>query len=361
MGVLRVYDIPQPRSPKFNREINEKTGMKMDIQTGIKSPTAIDYYNDGNDRWVIVGNENNDISIIDLNKKIEDNAEDRHSESVLTIKLDGNHMITASESGEVFTWDVDGEKCVNKFANDFRCNSISFNADESKLVLAGVKVDDKGNKINKIATCDINDGMWGAIEKPKGEDGKEKLIELDVHEDKSGMGEVIEITQNSSGLVFIEENKLTIGNDDFELKEIATVVDASLDSTDAFVGFKDGNIVRYPSQNSFETKVNCPVTKIKIFGERLIAGYKDGSVNIFDLSGNYLDSLEGHDKAINNIYVDDSQIITVSKDNTLKIWENNECKYTYYLDIYATSVNIKGDKVIVRDTLGNVRFFSFEN
>ena len=60
MGVMRVWDIPQPRSPQFDAV--------KDIQTGIKSPTAIDYFTDGTDRWVIVGNENNDISIIDLNK-----------------------------------------------------------------------------------------------------------------------------------------------------------------------------------------------------------------------------------------------------------------------------------------------------
>lgn len=355
MGVMRVWDIPQPRSPQFD--------VVKDIQTGIKSPTSIDYHTDGTDRWVIVGNEHNDISVIDLNKKIEKSNAVRHLESVLSIKIDDNHMITASDNGEVFTWDIDSEECVNKFANDFRCNSISFNRDESKLVLAGVKTDKNDKKVYKIATCDVNDDMWKAIEKPESEDENQKndLIELNVDKEETVRSEVVEITQNSSGFVFIEENKLTIHTEEYSLNGTATSVDASLDSTDAFVGFKDGSIVKYPSQAAFESDSNSPVTKIKISGGRLIAGHEDGSVEIFGLDGTRSASLKGHEKAINNIYVDESRIITVSKDNTLKIWENDECVYTYFLDIYATAVSIKGDKLIVGDTLGNVRFFTFEN
>ncbi|WP_405305445.1 DUF4062 domain-containing protein [Methanobrevibacter sp.] len=362
MGVLKVYNIPQPRQPKFNVEKNEKTGMELDIQTGIKSPTALNYLNEDDKRWVIVGNENNDVSIIDLDKKVAENTNVRHAESVLSIKINGNRMITSSDNGEVFTWDIDSEECLNKFENDFRCNSISFNRDESKLVLAGVKTDND-KKINKIATCDVTDDMWKSIEKPEIENDKqkEKFAALKVYDEKSGMGEVVEITQNLSGIVFIEENKLSIDDKVFELDGTATSVDALLSAADAYVGFKDGSIVKYPSSVSFERKVDCPVTKIKIFGEKLIAGYKDGSVEVFDLDGAHLASLKGHDKEINNIYVDDSRIITVSKDNTLKIWKNDECIYTYFLDIYATAVNIREDKLIVGDTLGNVRFFTFEN
>lgn len=362
MGVLKVYNIPQPKQPKFNVEKNEKTGMELDIQTGIKSPTSLDYLNEDDKRWIIVGNENNDVSIVDLDKKVAENTNVRHAESVLSIKIKENRMITASDNGEVFTWDIDSEECVNKFENDFRCNSISFNQDESKLVLAGVKIDND-KKINKIATCDVTDDMWNAVEKPESENDNqnEEFETLNVYDEKSGMGEVVEITQNLSGIVFIEENKLSIDGEVFKLDGTATSVDALLSSADAYVGFKDGNIVRYPSAVAFERKVDCPVTKIKIFGEKLIAGYKDGSVEVFDLDGVHLASLKGHDKEINNIYVDGSRIITVSKDNTLKIWENDECVYTYFLDIYATAVNIKEDKLIVGDTLGNVRFFTFEN
>ena len=362
MGVLKVYNIPQPKQPKFNVEKNEKTGMELDIQTGIKSPTSLDYLNEDDKRWIIVGNENNDVSIVDLDKKVAENTNVRHAESVLSIKIKENRMITASDNGEVFTWDIDSEECVNKFENDFRCNSISFNQDESKLVLAGVKIDND-KKINKIATCDVTDDMWKAVEKPESENDNqnEEFETLNVYDEKSGMGEVVEITQNLSGIVFIEENKLSIDGEVFKLDGTATSVDALLSSADAYVGFKDGNIVRYPSAVAFERKVDCPVTKIKIFGEKLIAGYKDGSVEVFDLDGVHLASLKGHDKEINNIYVDGSRIITVSKDNTLKIWENDECVYTYFLDIYATAVNIKEDKLIVGDTLGNVRFFTFEN
>ena len=340
MGVMRVWDIPQPRSPQFDAVI--------DIQTGIKSPTAIDYHTDGVDRWVIVGNENNDISVIDLNKKVEESDAVRHAESVLSIKIYGNRMITASDNGEIFTWDLDNEEFINKYTNDFRCNSISYNREDSKLVLAGVKAEKDGRKTYKIATCTVSDDMW--------EVNDNESIELECEESINSK-EIMDIAQNSRGIVFIEEDKLSLGGSETNFDKTATTLATKFDSNDAYVGFKDGSIVRYPSQDLFETKVEYSVTKIKIADEKLIAGYENGSVEIFDLDGNHLTSLNCHEKAINNIYVDDSRIITVSKDNTLKIWENNECKYTYYLDIYATAVNINKNKLIVGDTLGNVRFF----
>lgn len=353
MGEMRVWDIPQPRSPKFNDPI--------DILTGIKSPTAIDYYTDGTERWVIVGNENNDVSVIDLNKNIEENEAVRHAESVLSIKIDDNHMITASDNGEVFAWDIDSEEPINKFANEFRCNSISYNGDSNLLVLAGYKTDENDKKINKIATCNFGDDMWKAIEK-SGENGeKEELIELNIEEYKSGMGEVIDVTQNPSGIVFIEKDKLTIGDNVIELSGTATAVSTKTNTEDVFVGFKDGKIVKYPENIALEHKVESPVTKIKVTGEKLIAGYEDGSLEVFDLDENQSTSLKGHEKEIINIYADDSQIISVSKDYTLKLWKNNQCKYTYYLDIYATAISVSGDKLVIGDVLGNVRFFEFKN
>lgn len=347
MGVMRVWDIPQPRSPKFDKSI--------DIQTGIKSPTAIDYFTDGTDKWVIVGNKNNDISIIDLKKKVEANEETKHSESVLSVKIDDNHMMTASDNGEIFTWDLDAEEFKNKYANDFRCNSISFNRKDSKLVLAGVKAEKDGRKTYKIASHDTG-GMWNAVKT----DGK-KLIDLDAEDYKITSKEVIDVAQNSSGIVFIEEDKLTVGNDETKLDKIATTLATEFDSNNVFVGFEDGSIVEYPSGNAFNADIESPVTKIKILNDKLVAGYGDGSIVIFEADQST--KLEAHEKAITNFYVDDSQIISLSEDYTVKFWDiaTGKCIYTYFLDIFATSINLKGDKLVIGDTLGNVRFFSFEN
>lgn len=352
MGVLRVWDIPEPRSPEFTIATNG-AGMELDIQTGITSPTAIDYFSDDVDKWVVVGNENNNVSVIDLEKKVDVEENIRHAESVFSIKTDGNHMITASNNGEIFTWVIDSEECINQFACDFRFNAISYNRSDSKLVLAGFKTEKDGKKINKIAICDVNEEMWQAIE--TGED----KIELEVKDYKSGMDEVIDIAQTSSGIVFLEEDKLTIGNDEIKLNGTATTLTANFESDDVFVGFEDGSIVKYPSEVSFEATINCPVTKIKIEEDKLIAGYEDGSLEIFDVDANHLTSFKEHEKAINDIHVSLSNVISVSKDNTLKIWENEECIYNYFLDIFATSVSICKDKLVLGDTLGNVRFFEF--
>lgn len=349
MGVMRVWDIPQPRSPQFDAVI--------DIQTGIKSPTAIDYHTDGTDRWVIVGNENNDISVIDLNKKVEESDVVRHAESVLSIKIDGNHMITASDNGEIFTWDLDNEEFINKYTNDFRCNSISYNREDSKLALAGVKTEKDGRKIYKIATCTVSDDMWNAIETDE-----DKAIELKLDDEMTNSGEVLDIAQNKSGEVFVEENKLVIGSDETKLDKAATTLATKFDSDDVYVGFKDGSIVKYPSGDVF-SEINSPVNTIKVSGDKVIAGYENGSIVIIDLDLSNPQTLDAHEKGITNLLADESQLISLSKDNTIKFWDigSKECNYTYYLDIFATSISLKDDKLVVGDTLGNVRFFEFEN
>ena len=354
MGVLRVWDIPRPRQPKFEiAKINE-TEIPMDIQTGIKSPTAIDYYSDENDRWVIVGNENNDISVIDLNKKVEANEETKHSESVLSIKIDGNHMITASDNGEIFTWDLDKEECINQFANDFRVNSISYNSNSSQLAFAGVKTEKDGRKTYKLVTCNA-DNLWNHIDKEE-----DKVIELEV-DDTINSNPIIDIAQTSSGIVFLEEKKLSIDGIERNFDKSARTLATKFDSNIAYVGFEDGNIGEYPNGNRFDSKSNSSVTKIKVSGDRVVAGYEDGSIEIFDLNGNNLFNFKAHEKEITNIYLEDSRLISLSEDNTIKFWENDECKYTYFMDIFATSINLKDNKLAVGDTLGNVRFFEFNN
>ena len=347
MGVMRVWDIPQPKSPQFDAV--------KDIQTGIKSPTAIDYFTDGTDRWVIVGNENNDISVIDLNKKVDEEENIRHAESVLSIKTDDDNMITASDNGEIFTWDLNNEEFINKYSNDFRCNSISYNREDSRLVFAGVKTEKDGRKIYKIAACNVSDDMWHA------ESGDDKSADLESEDYKITSSQVIDVAQNSSGIVFIEKDKLTVADDETKLDKTATTLATQFNSDNVFVGFEDGRIVEYPGGNAFDANIESPVTKIKILNDKLIAGYGDGSIVIFEESRST--KLEAHQKAITNFHVDDSQIISLSEDNTVRFWDINdgECTYTYFLDIFATAINFKDGKLVIGDTLGNVRFFEFKN
>ena len=347
MGVMRVWDIPQPKSPQFDAV--------KDIQTGIKSPTAIDYFTDGTDRWVIVGNENNDISVIDLNKKVDEEENIRHAESVLSIKTDDDNMITASDNGEIFTWDLNNEEFINKYSNDFRCNSISYNREDSRLVFAGVKTEKDGRKIYKIAACDVSEDMWHA------ESGNDKSADLESEDYKITSSQVIDVAQNSSGIVFIEKDKLTVADDETKLDNTATTLATQFNSDNVFVGFEDGRIVEYPGGNAFDANIESPVTKIKILNDKLIAGYGDGSIVIFEESRST--KLEAHQKAITNFHVDDSQIISLSEDNTVRFWDINdgECTYTYFLDIFATAINFKDGKLVIGDTLGNVRFFEFKN
>ncbi|WP_048812454.1 DUF4062 domain-containing protein [Methanobrevibacter ruminantium] len=358
MGVLRVWNIPRPRQPKFEIAKIEGSDIPMDIQTGIKSPTAIDYFTDGDERWVIVANENNDISVIDLNKKVEANKETKHSESVLSIKIDGNHMITASDNGEIFAWDLNKEECINKFASEFRVNSISYDRDKSQLLLSGVKKEKDGNKIYKIASRDATD-MWEPIKvQDDGSDSKKskKLIDLNA-DDRDNPNPVIDIAQISDGMVFIEEKKISMPDYEAGFDKKATSLATQFDSNLAFVGFEDGSISSYPRETEFDAGINSPVVKIRVSGDRLVAGFKDGSVVIFDLSGTKTASFKAHDKAITNIYLDESRLITISEDKTLKFWKNDECTYTYFLDIFATSVSVNDGKLILGDTLGNLRFF----
>jgi WD40 repeat protein len=335
MGVLRLWEIPNPKQPNFTKA--------ADIQTGIRSPTAIDYYESGESRWAIVGNENNDISIIDMDKKVEENVKEKHGETVLSIKLHNNHMLTASENGEIYTWNFEDEKILSEFENDFRNECISYKCFTSEVAIAGKRYDKYGQITNKIAVWKVGD-----------EKAEDYL---------TSKNSIIDIVQNRSDIIFIEKDKLTIGSDETALNNVATTLATIFDSKEAFVGFEDGNIVKYPSKDAFEKVNSSEVRKIKITRGKLIAGFGDGSIEIFDLTGNHMKTLKGHEKAITNIDIYGYRLISISEDGTLKVWdiESGKCAYTYFLDIYATAINSMGNKLVIGDTLGNITFLEFEN
>jgi hypothetical protein len=345
MGVLRVWNIPEPKNPTFRLDTYEgEEDKNRDIQTGIVSTTAMGYYNSGKDNWVIIGNEKSEISIIDLNKPSEEADITKHTEAVLSIKVHGDEMITASENGEIYVWDLNDKSVVNKFSNDFRSDCISYDYNNGKLVSAGIKHEKNGLKTNKLAVLNIK------TNEVESEDKKQKRM--------------IDIAQNSKGIVFIDEDDLTIGNDTVHLDGTPTTLCTEYDTSDVFIGYENGQIARYGNAEfkSFDGKDDSAVTKIKIADDKLIAGHENGTIEVFDTDGSYLFALTGHEDAITNINVSsNSEFITVSKDNALKLWDidKKECIYTYYADIYATSVNVSGDKIIIGDTLGNVRFFNF--
>ena len=345
MGVLRVWADPVARNRKF--ELN------IDLQTNIPYPTAIDYYNDGNVRWAIVGNEYGDIRIIDLNRKVTENNNIRHEESVISIQIDGRHMITASENGEIFIWDLDDEEFINKLFVDFRCNAASYDAGSSRLALVGVKDEKNGRHLHKMATCSLTDEIW--------QYGQENR-ELEFDDEVRSWDEIIDVAQNSGGAVFIRENMLVMEYET-ELDKAATVVGAVPDSEDAFVGFEDGSIVRYPDKLSFDEINDSAVNRIRIFNDKLIAGHVNGDIEIYDFGGNHLSTLKGHSDLVTDFCIYGNYLISVSRDNTLRLWDmaSNELLLRQFTDVYATSINIKDDKIVMGFALGEVIFFSIEN
>ncbi|WP_295115033.1 DUF4062 domain-containing protein [uncultured Methanobrevibacter sp.] len=349
MGLLRVWKIPEPNHPNFRfdyyENIEETEEMEVtykDIQTGIANPTAIEYYANDDLNWVIIGNDTNDINIIDLNKLSVKNDETKHIESVLSIKLNDDEMITASENGDIYTWNFDSEEFKTEFSNDFRNECVSFNRTENKLVSAGVKFEKDGSLKNKLS-------IW-------------KIGAEEVEHEEIKHAPILDLAQNTIGIVYVNQDNLVLKDKEIPLNGTATCVTTLFDLTDVFIGFEDGKIAKYLNELIyFDTIVNTPVRKIKIAGDKLVAGYENGVIEIFDLDGNRKANLNSHEKAVNNLYIDESKIISVSEDNTLKLWVNNECVYTYFLDIFATAINFYERKLVIGDTLGNVRFFDFEN
>lgn len=347
MGLLRVWKIPEPKNPKFrfdNYEDIEETEdadvTYKDIQTGIANPTAIEYFK--NDNWIILGNDTNDINIIDLNKQTEASNKTKHIEAVLSIKLHKDEMITASENGDIYTWNFDSEEFKTRFLNDFRNECVSFNYSENKLVSAGVKFEKNGTVKNKLSVWKIG------AEKAEKEEIKRQHI--------------VDIAQNTSGVVYVTQDKLIMQDNEIPLKGNATSLTTLFDSNEIFIGFEDGKIAKYSDDfRYFDTNVNVAVRKIKICDDKLVAGYENGTIVIFDLNGTHKATLDAHEKAVTNLYVDESQMISVSEDNTIKLWVNNECVYSYFLDIFATSINFHNGKLVIGDTLGNVRFFDLKN
>lgn len=349
MGLLRVWKIPEPKNPKFRfdyyEDIEETEEMEVtykDIQTGIANPTAIEYFKNDNQNWVILGNDTNDINIIDLNKQTEENEETKHIESVLSINLHDNEMITASENGDIYTWNFDSEEFKTEFSNDFRNECDSFNHSENRLVSAGIKFEKDGSVKNKLS-------VW-------------KVGAEEVESEEIKRYPIVDIAHNTSGIVYVNRNNLVIKDKEIPLNDNATCLTTIFGSGELFIGFENGRIAKYLNDFTyFDTNANVAVRKIKIVGDKLVAGYENGVIGVFDLKGNHKANLESHEKAVTNLYVDESQIISVSEDNTLKLWVDNECVYTYFLDIFATAINFHEGKLVVGDTLGNVKLFNFEN
>ncbi len=382
MGVLRAYNIPEPRNPTFrfdkyktkedetskdntNENKNEKETSKEDknkniknVQTGITNPTALAYYKDDKENWIIVGNESNDINIIDLNKPVEQTKQ-THIESVLTIKINNEKMITASDNGEFFKWNITTEEKTNEYSDNFRYDCISYNQTEDKLICCGTRKEENGKTTN-------HQSIW------KNED--KQSIEKEIS------NKIIDIAQNNQTIVSVDDKNLNIGDEKIELEK--NIVKESIngeeidiergvstlstvyETGEVFIGFEDGRLAKYSDKLVYyDTENESKVNKIKNINNKVIVAYADGKLEIYTENLEHIKSIDAHDKAITNMHIiNEDKIITVSEDKTLKIWniESETCTYTYYLDIYATSINMKGDKIILGDSLGNVRFFKFE-
>ena len=345
-GLLNVWSIPTPRKPEFN--------ILKTIQTGIESPSVIDYYYNENNNWVIVGNEKNDINIIDLNKDFEEETVDKHTESVVSIKIHDNEMISASENGEIYIWDFDTENYDLEINNEFRNNNISYNYSVKQLICSGEQLNE--NKIKNMLS------LWNINTKT--------LDDIIVKNSY-----IIDLANNASKNIYLEEilnndeTKLCfdLNNDEFiTLKGNASTLCTIFDSDVIYIGFDDGRIAKYSHNNIeyFDAAVNSKVEKMKVINDSLVSVYNNGAINRFDLNGNHISKYEGHDSPVNNLCSGDNEkFITVSEDKTIKIWDLNsfDSIYTYYLDISARSVNMQNGKLVIGDTLGNVYFFILKN
>ena len=348
MGVLRVYNIPEPRHPNFRfdtynkteNEEEEETDNKKDIQTGITDTTALTYYSNGDEHLIIVGNKSNEINIIDLDKQVTETEHTKHIESVLTIKINQEEMITASDNGEYYKWNITTEENTDKQADEFRYDCISYNQSEDKLVCCGTRQEEDGRITNHQSIWQNNENNEESIEK-----------------------QIMDVAQNQNGIVSMDYENLNIGDKKIKLKKEATTICAIYDTEEVFIGFEDGSLAKYVNDiRYYESDNNTSVRKIKTNNDWVIVGHEDGNLEIYTHNLNYLKTVEAHDEAITNIHIkSEDEIITVSEDKTLKIWniKSEECTYTYYMDIYATAINMKDDKIIVGDSLGNVRFFKF--
>ncbi|MBR5504666.1 MAG: DUF4062 domain-containing protein [Methanobrevibacter sp.] len=373
MGLLRLWDIPQPRSPNFTIE--------KEVQTGISSPTALSYYNKDGETWVIVGNESNDISLIDLNKveslldssseeespeeetsidKEEENKsilDKKHTESVLTIKTFDDNIITASHDGEVFIWNLNEDSdslsvdLVKDFANEFRNNCISYDKNSRNLVCSGQKMEE--DKIKDLyAYWTLDD-----INNPS------------ITDEGTKSSFVIDVVQNGSDVSYIEEDgdksNLIIGDNSISLDYKGSALASVYGTDDLYIGFENGEIAKYDSSiNYLGAKQDSKVEKIKVYDDNLIVGYANGIIDVLDTNGNGKVSLGEHsDEIIDLEFYGADKLISVSKDNTLKIWDltKEDSIYTYYLDIFASSVAVSDDKIIVGDALGNIRLFNVLN
>lgn len=74
--------------------------------------------------------------------------------------------------------------------------------------------------------------------------------------------------------------------------------------------------------------VGSPVLALILINDKIISGDAEANINIWDLSGNLLNCLQGHSDAVIYLYsIDNDLVASGSRDNTVKIWNLsiNEC------------------------------------
>ena len=337
MGCLNFWDLPNPKNPVLKSASEQGIN---EIETGIFFPSAIAEYWCGEENWVVIGNENNNIYIVDLDKSYNYK---KHNSAVISIIVHDEDVITCSDNGECYIWNFNDEKLKSEFSSNLRGSHVSYDSSDNRLVSSGIEIHNNGSIFNKICILDLIDG---------------KIEDYMANNDT-----ILDISQNNSNIIFIDKNKLIIGNDEIYLDKNATSLASDFNYNDVFVGFEDGSIIKYPNEFRFDKTIECSIAKMKIIDDTLVVGYENGAIEIFDLDGNHLNTLIGHIKRINDVFSFEKYLISASMDNTLRLWsiEVKSCVYTQFLDIPATSINVKDKKLVIGDSLGNVRFFDFEN
>lgn len=152
-------------------------------------------------------------------------------------------------------------------------------------------------------------------------------------------------------------------------KDISSIAMASDNST-IFIGFQDGSIETLEIESGKMKLIwkdsMDPMAIEFINNETLAIGYSNGLIQLIDIKRRKeLSILSEHTRAITRIeYLSDkSTLISLSLDNSIKIWDLKNYKLQKSLDIYASDFTISKDKkfLIVAGMERKVILYNTEN
>lgn len=264
---------------------------------------SLDIFNDFKDKFLVSGS-------VDKSIKLWKTAFDTpmfsllgHSGSVNCVKFssDGSRVVSCSDDRSIKIWDLSSRsEIISLIDYPLEIKTVSFNPDGSRVAFTSLD----------SCVC-IWDGTLSPIRreitKRRGAMVEKNNFLIYNLQGLTGKGDTSQLTFSTDGTRLLSGSKYAYTDTSGQSKVWAAI---------------SGSLICSMPSPGHKVKVECSVFSKD--GLRLIAGYLDGSIRIFDaMTGSFVCSMHGHSSAVLHIEVCamGCKIATASKDMTINVWD----------------------------------------